>query len=133
MLALTEFEMVNIRPEIDTERALKCKKNLNLPDNTVVVFFHQLKDITETLKGGRTNTKTTRIEENYGHYYVKDGKTYVDGYIHCMLDYKYIAKEKCRVMWPDVDNTRLAYQLFLLDMMRYKEKYKFQKLQKVPR
>lgn len=127
---LNEFEMANISPEIDTEKAMAYKKSLNLPDDAVVVFFHQIKDITETKKGGPKRVSTIRVEEEWGHYYIKNGKTYVGGYTPCMLDYNTIKLEKCRVMWPGVSTLMEAHQRFLLLMMRYKEKYGFQKLQK---
>ncbi len=131
---LTEFEMININPEIDSKRALEYKKIMDLPDNAVVVFFHQIKDLTEKTKGGKTNTKTVRVEENYGHYYIKNRKAHVGGYIPCMLGYTSMESESsCRVIWPDIDNTRLAHQRFLLFIMEYKKKYGFRKLQKMVR
>ena len=73
-IVLTGFEMVNICPEVDTERAVKYKKSLSLPDDTVVVFFHQIKDVTEKKKGGGIKINTIHVDEVWGHYYMKNRK-----------------------------------------------------------
>ncbi len=120
---LTEFELVNISPEIGTKRALETVKLFSLPEDTCVVFFHHFETITTKKKGGQTNTKTVKIHEELGWYYIKDGKTYVGGNVPCMLGYLSIDGSVVRVMWPDVNSLAKAHQRFLLLLDRYKKKY----------
>lgn len=120
---LTEFELVNISPEIGTERALKTVNLYSLPEDTCVVFFHHLENKITKKKDGRNVIQLIRVDEELGWYYIQNGKTHVGGHVPCMLGYNCIKGSVVRVMWSGVDNFAKAQQRFLLYLDRFKVKY----------
>lgn len=130
---LTEFELVNISPEIGTKRALETVKLYSLPEDTCVIFFHHFETITKKKKGSQTDTKTVKIHKELGWYYIKDGKTHVGGYIPCMLDYLSINGSVVRIVWSDVTNVAKAHQRFLLLLGKFKKKYGQSELRTIKR